>query len=130
MSDEPKLEGEILVTVEHKIPLERVRDLLTCATEGGIGYWALIAGYRGDRTGVTYPHIDMPFKEGGAILIQDEEDDTAPINVLDMEAIQRGLHIMADKYPHHMSAFLDDNEDATTGDVFVQCALFGTIVYV
>jgi len=36
---------------------------------------------------------------------------------------------MAEKYPRHFHNFLEENDDAETGDVFIQCCLFGEIVY-
>jgi hypothetical protein len=48
---------------------------------------------------------------------------------LDMAAIKNGLKVMAEKYPHHWQDFVSENDDAITGDVFLQCCLFGEIVY-
>jgi hypothetical protein len=36
---------------------------------------------------------------------------------------------MADKYPRHIADILSENDDATTGDVFLQLCLFGDVVY-
>jgi hypothetical protein len=41
----------------------------------------------------------------------------------------KGLQVMAEKYPVHFNNFDSDNFDAETGDVFLQCSLFGEIVY-
>jgi hypothetical protein len=46
-----------------------------------------------------------------------------------MAAIKSGLKVMAEKYPHHWQDFVSENDDAITGDVFLQCCLFGEIVY-
>jgi len=48
---------------------------------------------------------------------------------LDLAAIRKGLQIMADKYPHHFRDAMAENDDAITGDVFLQCCLFDEIVY-
>ena len=52
-----------------------------------------------------------------------------PWKRLDLNAIKKGLQIMAEKYPRHMGDFLNENDDADTGDVFLQCCLFGEAIY-
>jgi hypothetical protein len=43
--------------------------------------------------------------------------------------VRVGLQVLATKYPHHFADLVGNNSDCTTGDVLVQCALFGEIVY-
>lgn len=44
--------------------------------------------------------------------------------------IEQGLKIMAKKYPQHFIDFaIREDYDETTGDVFLQCCLFGEIIY-
>ena len=43
--------------------------------------------------------------------------------------ILRGLEVMADKYPNHFGDAIAGNDDATTGDVFLQCCVFGDVLY-
>lgn len=140
------------IVFEHEFSDEDVANLLCCGMEGGINYWARIAEYEtpehfpersvfGDRQ--LFPHIDYPIA-GGAVLIQEHCDaadmsedgilvdgDGKPLvmHTLDREALNRGLKVMAAKYPRHFQDFLNEDADATTGDVFVQCCLFGEIVY-
>lgn len=33
------------------------------------------------------------------------------------------------KYPRHWADVLAENDDATTGDVFLQCCLFGECIF-
>lgn len=40
-----------------------------------------------------------------------------------------GLSLMSRDYPNHFADFMAENEDAETADVFVQCCIFGNIVY-
>jgi hypothetical protein len=125
--------------VEQEIPSTRIADLLSCAFEGGTGYWCRIVGYRAptDPRSVwgkekIYPPADYPLA-GGAVLceVTDEGDDPerAPL-VLNMAAIKRGLARMANMQPsRHWAAFMAGDEDAETGDVFLQLCLLGEIVY-
>jgi pimeloyl-ACP methyl ester carboxylesterase len=39
------------------------------------------------------------------------------------------LHLMPQVAPEHWADFLTENEDAETGDVFVQLCLLGEVVY-
>lgn len=49
--------------------------------------------------------------------------------VLDIPAIQKGLEVMANKYPKHWIDFILENEDAITCDVFGQCVVYGEDVF-
>jgi len=112
----------------------RVKDLLTSAVEGGSNYWGEIRDYD-LANGITlgqfdFPHIDVPFKEGCSIIFDDIEGDPDLSNKkLNLETMQNGLQIMADKYPHHFADVMTEQDDASTGDVFLQCSLFGEIVF-
>jgi len=37
--------------------------------------------------------------------------------------------VMAKKEPRHFADFLKEDYDETTGDVFLQCCLFGEVIY-
>jgi hypothetical protein len=128
----------ISVNVKHEISLERISSLLCSAFEGGSNYWYQIdkfikpknLSFRTDEDQI-YRHLDYPLNEGGALIISDIEGDLnePPWKRLDLDAIKKGLQIMAEKYPRHMGDFLNDNDDADTGDVFLQCCLFGDAIY-
>jgi len=71
----------------------------------------------------------VPTTPGCALFIKDIEDDDGAEYRLDLEAIRKGLRVMADKFPKHFGDVLDENDDAETGDVFLQCCLFGDVIY-
>ena len=122
------------IAVTTNIPTERVRDLIITAFEGGSNYW--YAGLHivedvdevGDP-GVHRYHI-VPTVPGGkiAFYVDDDEDEENPLT-LDLEAIKKGLQIMSQKYPRHFGDFMNENDDAITGDVFLQCCVFGKIIF-
>lgn len=142
-----------------KISRSRIADLLCTALEGGTGYWATILDFKtppqdadlftfwneddsatlkdDDGKPTLFRHIHYPMcKEGGGLLIGDTDardpfSDEAAFEpkLLDWKAIQRGLVIMAEKYPQHFGNFLAENDDADTGDCLVQCALFGEEIF-
>ena len=43
--------------------------------------------------------------------------------------IKRGLTVMAKKERKHFVDFLNEDYDETTADVFLQCCLFGEVIY-
>lgn len=145
---------KVIVSVTHDIDIERIRGLLCCGFEGGVGYWCQIIDYtfpdgvkyddfreggkRQDPENYWHPCQLVPTTNGCAVicnidagegLSEEEEKQNEEGLRLDLEAIGRGLKIMANKYPHHFADFIQENDDATTGDVFIQCCLLGEIVY-
>ena len=117
--------------VEMQVSDQRVKDLLTGAMEGGSNYWYMIHEYV-YADGVKkpeFPHIDLPFIEGCGLLIGDAEDEEATPNLLNKESLNKGLKIMSEKYPAHFGNFMSECDDAETSDVFLQCCLFGEIIF-
>lgn len=144
--------------VEQEVSAADIAGLLCSAFEGGSNYWCSITAYQEPKEihpvldkKKVFRHTDFPLLEGGAVICRDtmeepstdEEDepienedgtmvDAPPVYtqlVLDREAIQRGLRLMAEKHPHHWANFVGDNSDAITGDVFLQLCLLGDIIY-
>ena len=126
---------------------EKLRALLCSAFEGGSNYW-----YMHTRSefpaGVTYddfrdggrftlaeywhPLELIPFVDGCALIITTEaagdEGDKTEYR-LDRAALRRGIDVMAKRYLRHFANVVSEDDDAETGDVFLQCCLFGEIVY-
>ena len=122
------------VTVETTISKQQVQDLLCNALEGGSNYWYWIdhTVYPEGENSADYEfwHLDVPFEEGGHLVFKDIEDQEGPtLGTLNLESIKRGLQVMADKFSKHFHDFITENDDAITGDVFLQCGLFGDVIY-
>lgn len=109
------MNDQISFNVTQTVSRQRVEDLLCSAYEGGSNYWATADG----------PYTQA-FKPEG-VDITEIEDGVA--HTLNPKAIQRGLGIMASDYPRHWANFLAEEDDAETGDVFLQCCVLGEIVY-
>jgi len=139
-----KDENVLKIKVDMEIPILRLADLICEGFEGGVGYWAQIVNYdeppelkytmdklSGDKNPHIYKHIDYPLNAGGAVYVQevDSGKDTDTIHRLDYEALMRGLKVMQEKAPRHFANWIAENDDSETGDVFIQCALLGDIVY-
>lgn len=128
-------ERETTIVISVPVTLDRVRDMLIGAFEGGSHYWCSIeecvapvvgdVPWPGERE--SFPHADYPLREGGAVGIVDNEDGGT--YRIDREACERGLRIMAEKYWDHFSDLVHETDDANTADVFLQCAALGDVIY-
>jgi len=128
---------EVNFTGKAEVNEKDIADLLCTGFEGGVGYWCKIVGYEKPEKifewntfasdGYVYKYVQYPMSEGGAVLLKDTEGDERW--KLDLDGIRKGLSVMASKYPRHWENFVNDQYDADTGDVFIQCALFGEVVY-
>ena len=136
--DPKKPEPFLTVTIPTTIPFSDIVSLLCLAFEGGSNYW-----YRIDKQNIPEnfdnshkdyyinTHLSYPINKGGSLVITVlegvDEDQDGKTFTLNLESIQNGLVVMAQKYPHHFKDIKDG--DQTTGDVFLQCCLFGEVLY-
>ena len=138
--------------VEAEITDDTVANLLCCAFEGGSGYWCRLMDSKapsGEYVKSYWPHgsdpdwvdpkyISYPLSSDGAVIcraVDDYEDETAdeegnyePL-VLNRSAIERGLSLMQKNHPRAFADIISENEDAETGDIFLQYCLLGEVVY-
>lgn len=140
-SKKVKIECTMLVDVE------RMRDMLTCAFEGGSNYWYTVnedktvlaeglkyedfqeGGKCTDPDNYAHPLEIIPFTKGCSLFIEDKNEPDEPGKRLDRAALKTGLQIMADTYPRHFADMQQQNDDACTGDVYLQCCLFGEVIF-
>ena len=72
--------------------------------------------------------VDYPLNEGGSIGIVSTEP-SSDVFRLDLKSIRRGLEDLATKYPRHFADLVNEDTDAITADVLLQCCLFGELIY-
>jgi len=89
-----------------------------------IGYWARVPKGCGDHGELLKGNQTATVEE-----FDESTGATTATHTLTAEKVRAGVAVMAAKYPHHMKNLLEDNSDAETGDVLVQCSLLGDIVY-
>lgn len=125
-----------------------IRNLLCCAFEGGANYWCIIEKIK-CPPGMTLKDFNeggkgqlpdeywhwaqlIPLAEGGSLVVGDKSDQgnkTRYKGTLNRETIEKGFQVMAEKYPKHFGNFMAEEEDGDTGDVFLQCCLFGELIF-
>lgn len=129
--------------VTVKVDESHIGNALCAGFEGGVGYWAEITGYDypahavaflEEHAGMTTPQVikyaDYPLSIDGAVLLRDMEGGSNRTNYrLDRVAIQRGLQVLANKYPNTLASIMSDDADSNDGDVLIQCAIFGKVMY-
>jgi len=148
-------ENKFQIKSVNEVPAQRICDLLAGAFDGGIGYWARIEIHMPDepdwswcteKDKASWMQCHKGYVAsmcGGHIFVIDtEEEYEAKENEkegvehnsqyrfkVEREDLIKGMQIMSDKYPRHFNDFINENDDACTGDVFVQCCVFGDITY-
>lgn len=116
---------------------ERRLDLLTSALEGGSNYWYWLGKVANQRIDEVCPsdgkicYVDRlwaALKAGKQLPVHDIENKEK-VGYLSKESMDKGEQLMADKYPEHFADVLNENDDATTGDVFFQLSVMGKVIY-
>ncbi len=127
------MNDHIEVRAKIRIPVNKVRNLITTAIEGGSNYWARFKSP--EKWKENYKSIeDIPFK--GDIEVFDIETDEL-LGILNLATINTGLQLMAEGKDlkgiiipeRYFDNLINDNADAETADVFMQLAVMGEIVY-
>lgn len=136
------------VKIVIEIEEQRLRDLLCTAFEGGSTYWvrqanvakmsveqkakidAIIAEREANDDQGYYTH-DYPFDGVNVTIVHDaiKGKRETERTVLTRDKLIKGIEVMAEKYPRHFADFMAEDDDAITGDVYLQCALFGEIIF-
>ena len=142
-------------TVTRPVPLEIIRGLLCCAFEGGSNYWYGDLDIDSYPTGIDkkddrleFWHTSIPTYPGGKISFIDIEEMPGEEgsgheyvegwgrverrdlrHTLTLERLILGAQALAEKFPRHWANALSQNDDAYTGDAYLQCCVFGDVIY-
>ena len=144
MTEPEKKVFPLTFTVTEEIDANDLMNLLVNAFDSGAtNYWAGRAEVvlpddfdvhkipwlknPGEWATVQKTYI-APFVEGGKVILFDNEEEGTEY-ILDLKAIARGVEVMSTKYKRHWHDFRNENDDAETADVFVQCCVLGDIVF-
>lgn len=107
--------------VEIRLPLENIKYAIEGAN---IGYWTSDSIYNSDD-------FDGIISGSKKFIIVEDDDGTYIEHKISRAEIVCGLVAMAEKAPHHFRDLLGDDPDMDmhTGDVLIQCAIFGEVKY-
>jgi len=112
--------NKLTISIRTHIKLQDIAYLLDSASRGS-AYWSKnFLDYEENVNNVLY-------SKGSEVT--DLEADEEKIYLLDIKKVKRGLTVMAKKEPSHFSDFIKGDFDQITGDVFLQCCLFGEVIY-
>lgn len=64
--------------------------------------------------------------EHKVLIIDEFSDDVYPLT---WDSMCKAMQLMAKDYTHHFNDLIQENDDATTADVFLQLSLFGDVIY-
>ena len=125
---------------------ENLVNLLSVATYGN--GWPLIKAYKSDRESGLFSDCECREDKwakalmfGKGVVVCDLYDDDAedfdgngkfPESAkhrITMDNVRKGLELMQEQYPRHYADLVEENDDAITGDVWLQLAVFGDIIY-
>lgn len=139
---------KVRVAKEIDIDDKLILNLLCCAFEGGSNYWYIIEkvnyppgmknkdyaeGGKAQLPGEYWTWAQLvPMAEGGSLIVGDKEDQGNKKRykgTLNRETIAKGLQVMAEKYAAQFDRVIAETEDGDTGDVFLQCCLFGEMIF-
>ena len=125
---------------------ENLVNLLSVATYGN--GWPLVKTYKSDRDAGLFNDCECredkwakALMSGKGVVVCDLYDDDAedfdgngkfPESAkhrITIDNVRKGLELMQEQYPRHYADLVEENDDAITGDVWLQLAVFGDIIY-
>lgn len=131
-----------MLTQSHFLTQEGLSDLLSVATFGN--YWPTIKIKRSEyHLAEEYKNECLEDKwaailiNGGTLVVYDEYEMDNELNdnelptkyTLTLKDVRKGLRLMKKEYPSHYADLVEENDDAITGDVWLQLAVFGEVIY-
>lgn len=122
---------------------ENLVNLLSVATYGN--YWPAIKAYKSDADKGLFENCECredkwaeALMHGKGIVVYDcyalddavtEEEESEARHTITMDDVRKGLELMRDEYPRHYADLMEEDDDLITGDVWLQLAVFGELIY-
>jgi hypothetical protein len=119
------------------VPAQKISDQLTASFEGGSNYWLQSAALmKADNKPTDRPWYSCPEVFEGAFEVQLGYDDPSEYEglgngrkVITDADVRSGLDVMRREHPKQFAKVMTGDGDADTADAFLQCCLFGEVVY-
>lgn len=116
--------------VQTTVPFKRVADLFCNAAEGGSNYWMqsaeLLSSDVTPEPGLVWWGTEAIF--GGKFSFEVGYDDPEGEEgagegkkTLTQDDVAKGLALFSKLFPSAFGDFMQENDDANTGDLFMQC---------
>ena len=130
-------------TTDH----ENLTNLLSVATYGN--EWPVVKAFKSDADKGLFENDECredkwatALLKGKGVMVYDLYDEDAedfdgdiknfPASAkhhITIEDVRKGLELMRDQYPRHYADLVEEQDDAITGDVWLQLATFGELIY-
>lgn len=129
-------------TKKHFLTFDGLVDLLSVATYGN--YWPLIKVYKSDAETGMFDNCECleekwatALLNGKGVVVYDMyeadnelNDGEAPVkHRIALSDISKALTKMRKEYPSDWADLVEENDDLCTGDIFLQLAVFGEVIY-
>ena len=122
---------------------EKLSDLLSVATYGN--EWPVVKAFKSDAEKGIFDDCECledkwakALLEGKGVVVYDcyalddaetEEEKAEARHKITIADVKKGLELMRDQYPRHYADLMEENDDLTTGDVWLQLTVFGELIY-
>ena len=115
---------------------DHLSNLLSVATYGN--EWPAVRTFKSDAENGLFGDCDCredkwaeALLHGKGIVVYDgyEDDEEKARHHLTIADVEDGLKLMRDRYPRHFADLMEEDDDLITGDVWLQLATFGELIY-
>ena len=125
---------------------ENLVNLLSVATYGN--EWPVVKAFKSDADKGLFENCDCredkwaeALMHGKGVMVYDCYDEDVDYDAdlsefpksakhhITMDDVRKGLELMRDKYPRHYADLMEEDDDLITGDVWLQLAVFGELIY-
>lgn len=113
--------------IEHTISKENLINLLTSAFEGGANYWYDDLRPIKETSSKRGPDGFYDNMVTNGFILKDKE--TGKTHKVTANQFKKAFILMSKNWANHFSDFVNECEDATTGDVFLQLIVFKDVIY-
>lgn len=126
-------------TTDH----ENLVNLLSVATYGN--EWPVVKAFKSDAEKGLFEDCECredkwakALLQGKGVVVYDcyaldeaetEEEKAEARHEITLANVKKGLELMRDQYPRHYADLVEEEDDAITGDVWLQLAVFGELIY-
>ena len=126
-------------TTDH----ENLVNLLSVATYGN--EWPVVKAFKSDAEKGLFEGCECredkwaeALLKGKGVMVYDcyaldeaetEEEEAEAKHNITLDNVRKGLELMRDQYPRHYADLVEENDDLITGDVWLQLAVFGEVIY-